>query len=483
MTEWSCALTTSTTTLRSAGPRVAAIVLSALILAIAAIRQNGLPPGPLAAHAKATLDDLLREQVPHPVESAANKVVRDRILARFRQLGYSPVIQRAWSCGGWRHRCDWVENILVLPQTPGDVVIGAAHYDSTPNGPGASDDGAGVVAMLEAASILRNERFRNPIGFVITDGEEAGLLGAEAFVRDPRSQRVRAVVNVEDRGTSGPSYLFETSRNNRDLAPLFNALRKPMTSSLFFTAYELMPNDTDVSVFKRWGKIAVNFAAIGDVQHYHKRTDDLAHVDMRTLEHHCENAVAMLRALGNAGLAPMRAGNDVWFDVLGFFVVWWPEWLTIWIAIASFAVWIGKAAAGRRFPWKDARAMIVAIVIAAAIGILALMITRHRLAHPMPLLVLMWIAGFACGLLAMRRRSWEGRSLVWHAVAIVLALVLPGISFLFLVPAIAMHGRWIAAPVAAILFFPILLSIYTALAALSLPVIAVLTALFASTLA
>ena len=173
-----------------------------------------------------------------------------------------------------------VENIVVLPQQPGDVVLGVAHYDSTPSGPGASDDGAGVVTMLECARKLKGQRFRNPIGFLITDGEEAGLLGAEAFVADPKlSRNVRAVVNVENRGTTGPSFLFETSVNNRDLVPLFRNLRRPFTSSLFYTVYQLLPNDTDVTVFKRAGKIAVNFAAIGGVEHYHTASDDLAHVD------------------------------------------------------------------------------------------------------------------------------------------------------------------------------------------------------------
>jgi peptidase M28-like protein len=437
----------------------------------------------MASRAMATLQDLLREQVPHPVESPENRVVRDRILARFRSMGYSPVIERAYACGGKHQRCANVENILVLPQTAGDIVLGVAHYDSTPNGPGASDDGAGVAAILECAAIIRPERYRNPIGFLLTDGEEAGLLGAEAFVLDPRSANVRAVVNVEDRGTSGPSYLFETSRNNRSLVRLFHSISYPITSSLFYTVYELMPNDTDVTVFKRAGKIAVNFAAIGGVENYHKASDDLAHVDMSTLQHHCENALQMLAALGDADLRHMRPGNAVFFDVLGFFVMGWAEGWTIWIALASLMLLIitmfGHSV---REVAMGAVMFVAAIMCAAVIGIVAMKLMPHRLAHPAGAVAAMWIVGVACTLLLTRRRSWQGRALVWHVVAIALALTLPGVSFLFLVPAIAMHFRsWVAAPVAAILFFPLGLVLYTALAALALPAIAALIAIFAST--
>jgi hypothetical protein len=433
-----------------------------------------------------TLAEILREQVPHPVGSPANAVVRDRILARFRAIGYEPEIQRAYSCGGRTKRsCATVENILVLPKEPGDIVLGVAHYDSRKEGPGTSDDGQGVAAMLNAADVvLYTERTRNPIGFLITDGEEAGLLGAEAFVKDPRSANVRAVVNVEMRGTSGPSYLFETSPDNRDLVPLFRKIPEPVTSSLFYTVYSLMPNDTDVSVFKRAKKICVNFAGIGGVEHYHQATDTLTNVDVRTLQHHCDNAVAMLLALGNADLRTMRRGNAVYFDILGFFLVWWPEGWTIWIALASLVILIVtmRGRSSREIA-MGAVMFLVAILVAAVIGIVLMNVFPRRLTYPAPLVAAMWIVGILTTLALTRGRSWHGRALLWHIIAIALALTLPGVSFLFLVPAIAMHLRpLVAAPVTALIYFPIGLVLYTALGALALPAIAVLMAIFATTI-
>ena len=490
--------------LRRLERRVAlAVILVLLVVAVhnrlSGLRPDATPGDFSAVEAFDELKPLLAEGVPHPVESAANRVVRDRIIQRFREFGYSPVIQKARACSRRRGRCANVENIVVLPRNVGptlsrprptergpSIVLGVAHYDSVPKGPGASDDGSGVATMLECARMLRNTPSRNPIGFLITDGEEAGLLGAEAFVADGAlSRNVRAIVNVENRGTSGPSYLFETSANNRDLVPLFNRLEKPITTSVFYTVYTLLPNDTDVTVFKRAGKIAVNFAAIGGVRHYHQATDDLAHVDLRTLQHHGENALAMLRALGSADLQHMRHGNDVFFDVLGFFVVWWPDAWTIWIAIASLAVLIVST---RGVPARDvaigALMFVAAIAVAAVIGIIAMKVMPRRLADPGPAVAAMWIAGIASTLILTGRRPWQGRAFVLHILAIALAVTLPGLSFLFLVPALAMNvpGRpLVAAPIAAILFFPLGLVLYTALAGLALPVIAVLLAFAAAT--
>ena len=53
---------------------------------------------------------------------------------------------------------------------------------------------------------------------------------------------------------------------------------RPSTSSLFYEVYEHLPNDTDLTVFKRLGLAGINFAAIGHVVHYHTPLDNLENV-------------------------------------------------------------------------------------------------------------------------------------------------------------------------------------------------------------
>lgn len=50
-----------------------------------------------------------------------------------------------------------------------------AHYDSGAWGPGAADDGCGVVVMLETArALMASERLQNDIVFIFTSDEERG---------------------------------------------------------------------------------------------------------------------------------------------------------------------------------------------------------------------------------------------------------------------------------------------------------------------
>ena len=487
--------------------RLAFVALPLLVVLGIAIWRSYGPAPEESGGAAAALRDLVAEGVPHPVGSAANAVVRDRIVSRFRELGYATSIQRRFVCNA-RITCATVENIIARqPGARGEAVVLAAHYDSVKAGPGASDDAMGVAALLDIAREVRGERFRNPVLFLITDGEEAGLLGAEAFAADPALLREAGVViNLENRGTFGASNMFETSRGNRWLIRRFaGAVPRPQASSLYQTVYDLLPNDTDVSVFKRDGKAVLNFAAIRGVQWYHTPMDDLAHASPRTLQHHRENAAAMLRALADADLAARTRDDAVYFDVLGFFLVWWPAKLTIWIVIASLVLLLfaARKTEGRAMTFGVLTTF--ATILLAAIGGYAMSwLARVRsgdavwVAYPAPSIAAMWLTGLAAALFAamlFRKRSNEramlfGAAFVFHAAAVVLAITIPGPSFLFLVPAVLVTIAAlakanettiaaVAATGAAIVIFPMGLLLYEALGGPLMAVIAVLIALVA----
>src|SRR5688572_6374384 len=326
--------------------RLAAIALPLLaVLLLALWRARGPAPRPAdapagefsSARAMSILRTLLAEGIPHPMATPANARVRDRIVANFRANGYETAIQRRFICNA-HPTCGLVENIIArLPGETRPAALLVAHYDSVGAGPGASDDGVGVASLLEIARAVRNERRRNPIAFLITDGEEAGLLGAEAFAADPSlSRNAGVVINVENRGTYGTSNMFETSPRNRWLIRrLARAVESPQATSFFYAIYNLLPNDTDVTVFKRDGKAAVNFASIGGVNWYHTPLDDLAHVSGRTMQHHGDNLLATARVLADSDLDVRSSDDASYFDILGFGMVWWPAGATLWVAIAS----------------------------------------------------------------------------------------------------------------------------------------------------
>jgi hypothetical protein len=485
-------------------------VLAAL-LGLISWRLRGPEPVPAdaptdqfsSARAIAVLSDLLKEGMPHPVGSPLNRTIRERIERRFRDLGYKAEVQRDFVCNA-TPACATVENVFAYPPgSEGPWVVFLAHYDSVGAGPGASDDGVGTAALLEVARALGAP---SNVAFLITDGEEAGLLGAEAFVKSPWKDRVSIVVNVEHRGTSGPSFLFETSRGNAGLMRTVRSPKRPAASSLFYTIYEMLPNDTDVTVFKKAGVAALNFGAIGDVWYYHTPLDDLAHVNPRTVQHHGENLLASARAL-QPGFHRTQH-NATFFDVLNLFLVSWPEGWTVWIAVASLVLLMAGL---RGQSWRaiavGAGLTALAIVIASIIGF-ALTFVAHsragsagRLATPEPVLIAMWLAGTAAAVLAFsisratdRRGLFSGAGLVWNVSALALAIALPGAAFLVLVPAVAfalclvaranpLLTTMITSATAALVLFPLALFLYPALGKTSLAPIAALIALVFTTVA
>src|ERR1700677_2424325 len=83
-------------------------------------------------------------QEPHPPGSAEHQRVRDYLLAELTKLGTAPEIETGFASItlGNFHGEGNVENIVA--RLPGSAntrpVMLAAHYDSVPRGPGASDD-------------------------------------------------------------------------------------------------------------------------------------------------------------------------------------------------------------------------------------------------------------------------------------------------------------------------------------------------------
>ncbi|HEV8660538.1 MAG TPA: M20/M25/M40 family metallo-hydrolase [Thermoanaerobaculia bacterium] len=77
--------------------------------------------------------------------------------------------------------------IAEIPGTDkkGEVVMLGAHLDSWHSGTGATDNGAGVVATMEAVRILKTIGIapKRTIRIALWSGEEQGLLGSRAYVR------------------------------------------------------------------------------------------------------------------------------------------------------------------------------------------------------------------------------------------------------------------------------------------------------------
>ena len=118
------------------------------------------------------------------------------------------------------------------------------------------------------------------------DGEEDGFHGSHLFVNEhPWARDVGIVLNFDARGNSGPSIMFETSEENGWLISQFaQAVNQPLATSLSMDIYQVLPNDTDLTVFKRAGMGGLNFAFGSGLAYYHTADDTPANLDQRTLQ-------------------------------------------------------------------------------------------------------------------------------------------------------------------------------------------------------
>ena len=477
-----------------------------------------------AARAREILNRLVGDGVPHPTGSAQNDVVRGRVLDELSSAGYSPTVQTGFACDE-QGDCGTVQNVLARLDgaEPGLAVLLAAHYDSVPAGPGAFDGGAGAATVLEIARICKSlPQSRHSIIFLVDDGEEAGLLGARVFVEQhPWAKDVRAVVNVDSRGTSGPSLMFETGDANEWAVRLFaQHAAHPVTSSIFYTAYKQFPNDTDFTVFKAAGYQGLNFANIHDVVHYHTPRDNFGNADPATLQHHGDNAFSSLQAFANADISNPPKSDAVYFDFLGSWTLLWPATRTVAIALsAAFLLlleiaWLfyKKRLTGPEFLWGFL-AWPASILAVAAFAFLLSFILRKAgampvpwTAHPYPAQIAFWSLAIALlDFTALRFASragffglWSGTWIWWALLSVTLAARIPGLSYVLLVatgtaalagllllfrPKSSSLAAILPLAVSAMVGFPLVLLLYPGFGGRALPLIAVLVGLLLSPLA
>jgi hypothetical protein len=197
---------------------------------------------------------------------------------------------------------------------------------------GASDAGSGVVVILEGirAYLAKKEIPKNDIIICISDAEELGLLGANAFVNHhPWAKEVGLVLNFEARGSGGPSYmLLETNGGNKKLIEAFQQANTPypVANSLMYSIYKMLPNDTDLTVFREDANIdGYNFAFIDDHFDYHTVQDSYGRLDLNTLNHQASYLVATLNYFANADLENLKSETDyVYFNFPYFGLVFYP---------------------------------------------------------------------------------------------------------------------------------------------------------------
>ncbi len=241
----------------------------------------------------------------HFTGTAENEKVRNYIIQTLNDIGLESTIQKK-SFLGVKH---WgyvnVHNIICRIQgtkNNNSTILLVAHYDTMPTAPGAMDDGSGVVTLLETARALKaGEPLKNDIILLFTDGEEPGLLGAEAFVEDNQSlmSEIALVANF-DAGGTGPTLLTETGSGNAYITKhLLKETSENTAYSSLVKLSEFFPSATDIRVFEKTGIQYINIIVSMNKKIIHSSEDNIENVNLGTLQQEGDYALAFCRGFGN----------------------------------------------------------------------------------------------------------------------------------------------------------------------------------------
>jgi len=227
----------------------------------------------------------------------------------------------------------WWENVTDAYDGPGGVLVNA-HYDSVSTGYGATDDGVGVVTVLQLIShyTTKGNQPKRGIIALLNNGEEDGLYGAQVYTKHVTAKFPRIFLNLEGAGAGGRAMLFRSS--DAEVTKFYAKSEYPFGTVVSGDGFKrgVVRSGTDYSVFEEeLGLRGLDVAFMAPRARYHTNQDDARDTSPDSLWHMLSAALdtskAMTSYTGNEfsgssddGLQRANAGkasNGVWFDVFG----------------------------------------------------------------------------------------------------------------------------------------------------------------------
>ncbi|MGA9637923.1 M28 family peptidase [Flavobacterium sp.] len=288
---------------------------------------------------------------PHYIGSQNHEQVAQYLQHELHKLGLKTSLQEGFTLTDWGNLV-YSKNILarIKGSNSSKALLLLTHYDSAPHSSsyGASDAGSGVATILESVRAFLHSKkgHKNDIIILFSDAEELGLNGATLFVTQHQwAKQIGLALNFEARGTSGPSYmLMETNKGNAGLVNEFANTKAtfPVSNSLMYSIYKMLPNDTDLTIFRKKGNIqGFNFAFIDGHYNYHTAQDDSIHLSKNSLAHQGTYLTALLNYFSNADLSKTQSSQDEVYFTVPFTFIHYPfDWVQpmLYIAIGLFII-------------------------------------------------------------------------------------------------------------------------------------------------
>jgi len=276
--------------LSRAGLRAGALALGTLVLARGAAAQAVTPADTAALMATVRVlaaDSMEGRRVGTPGGARARRYLVERL----RALGLRPL------GAGYEHRFTLADTtragVNLLAVIPGTrrrerYLVVSAHYDHVGivKGEiynGADDNASGVAAVLAIAEALRRAPPAHSVLIALFDGEEAGLLGAKAFLAAPpvAKDRIALELNLDMVGHSGKGELYAAgTASHPELRPPLDSLAARSPIHLRFghdrrgvPGQRDWTDESDQGPFHAAG-IPFLYFGVEDHEDYHRPSDD-----------------------------------------------------------------------------------------------------------------------------------------------------------------------------------------------------------------
>jgi len=208
-----------------------------------------------------------------------------------------------------------LENVVGLwpgsdPQLKDEVIILSAHYDHVGHRPdgtiynGADDNGSGTTGMLAIAEALEAYGpMRRSVMLMWVSAEEKGLLGSEAWTKDPYlPDGMTALCNINidmiGRNASDEFLITPTSEHKA-----YSALTKVAEAHAAEEGFKKIKSAdaywsrSDHANFERNMGLPVAFLFCDVHEDYHRETDTVEKIDFDKMRRICRLVVRMLEAL------------------------------------------------------------------------------------------------------------------------------------------------------------------------------------------
>ncbi|KAH3694079.1 endoplasmic reticulum metallopeptidase 1-like isoform X1 [Dreissena polymorpha] len=224
----------------------------------------------------------------------------------------------------------------------------SCHFDSSIDSPGAGDNAISCAVMLEILRVFSQSPVKqlHNIIFLFNGAEENLLQASHGFItKHPWADSIKAFVNIDSAGAGGWEIVFQTGPSHPWLVRAYaDSAPYPSGSILGQEVFQsgVIPSDTDFRIYRDFGEIpGLDIAYITNGYVYHTQNDQNRYIQPGCVQRGGENLLGLLRRLSSsprlADPGDERDGTMIYFDLVGYFMVYYPQSVAIVINSALVA--------------------------------------------------------------------------------------------------------------------------------------------------